>query len=233
MNATGSTFTATVPGDQATTEASGAMPPLAALPTAAAAARAHVRSTLASWEMDHLADAAEAAVSELVANAVNASTDEHGHPVYRDGRILMVWVRLREHGPRLIVEVWDQAPGVPVPRNADANAESGRGLALVGGLSSAWGWYPLIGQPGKCIWAEISDDSLIIQIRSEPVALPCPGRSRAEGPPVSHDLHEPVGLDAPERGNDGAARHAVLLGQLCHRGQPLLGLPFTLVDPRA
>src|SRR5215468_9157515 len=50
---------------------SSVMPPLAALRPAASAARAHVRATLAMWEISHLADAAEAVVSELVANAVN------------------------------------------------------------------------------------------------------------------------------------------------------------------
>jgi hypothetical protein len=48
---------------------SSVMPPLAALRTAASAARAHVRSTLTVWEISDLADVAQTIVGELVANA--------------------------------------------------------------------------------------------------------------------------------------------------------------------
>jgi hypothetical protein len=40
--------------------------------------------------------------------------------------------------------------------------------------------------------------------------------SRAESAPVTHNRYKPVGLDAPERGNHGTARHAVFTGQLRH-----------------
>jgi hypothetical protein len=59
---------------------SSVMPPLAAQPTAPSAARAHVRAMLAMWRMSGLADALELAVSELVANGINASTDGEGAP---------------------------------------------------------------------------------------------------------------------------------------------------------
>lgn len=159
MNVTGSALKAAAPHIRASVEASNVMPPLAALPTAASAARAHVRSSVAGWEMGHLTDAAVAVVSELVANAVNASADEHGRPVYRGGRILTVWARLNAYGPKLLVEVWDQAPGVPTLTSADDTTESGRGLTLVRDFSDTWGWYPLKRQPGKCVWAEISGTS--------------------------------------------------------------------------
>lgn len=145
------------------------MPPLAVLPTAASAARAHVRSTLTTWGMDHLADAAEAIVSELVANAVNASSDDRGQPAYRDGRILLLCVRLHADGARLRAEVWDQAPGVPARKEVGPDSESGRGLALVGDLASAWGWHPARRQQGKCVWAEI------------PAATTIPGHRGANG----------------------------------------------------
>ena len=136
-------------------ELSSVMPPLAALRTAPSAARAHVRSALKVWGMSHLAEAAEAVVSELVANAVNASSDAHGRPLYRDGQILVVWLRLHADETRLKAEVWDEAPGAPVLKAADNNAESGRGLAMVSALSDAWDWHPSGRQPGKCVWAEI------------------------------------------------------------------------------
>jgi anti-sigma regulatory factor (Ser/Thr protein kinase) len=153
-------------------ELSSIMPPLAALRTTASTARAHVRSTLATWEMSHLADTTEMIVNELVANAVNASTDGQSRPLYRDGRILVIEVRLCADNSRLRAEVWDQAPGVPVPRNADDNAESGRGLAMVTALSDAWDWYPSRGQPGKCVWAEISIASLPLSPRGAAATWP-------------------------------------------------------------
>jgi hypothetical protein len=56
--------------------------------------------------------------------------------------------------------------------------------------------------------------------------------SRTEGAPVADNRYKPIGLDAPERGNDCTARDTVFIGQLRHRGQPLLWLPFTRVDSR-
>lgn len=54
--------------------------------------------------------------------------------------------------------------------------------------------------------------------------------SLAEGSPVTHDHDKAVSLDAPQCRNDGAARYAVLLSQLSHRGQTLLSLPFARVN---
>jgi anti-sigma regulatory factor (Ser/Thr protein kinase) len=137
---------------------SSVMPPLAALRPAAAAARAHVRATLAMWDISHIEADAETIVSEFVANAVNASSDEYGQPVYREGQILLLWVRLCVDGTNLLVEVWDQAEGAPARKTVDLGAESGRGLTMVGELSDTWGWYPTERQPGKCVWAKIRID---------------------------------------------------------------------------
>ncbi len=113
---------------------SSVMAPLGVLPTAPGCARAHVRSTLAAWNLGHFADTAELVVSEMVTNAVEASTTG-GRPLYIGGRMLVVWVRLFSDGSRLVVEVWDQAPGVPVEGKAALDNESGRGLSLVHGLT--------------------------------------------------------------------------------------------------
>ena len=134
---------------------SSVMPALAALPTAPSAARAHVRATLATWRMGGLADALELVVSELVANGVNASADGDGCPRYRQGRILVVRLCLLTDGTRLVAEVWDQAPGIPVRLRAGGDDESGRGLDLVDMITgSRWGWHPARSGPGKCVWAE-------------------------------------------------------------------------------
>jgi anti-sigma regulatory factor (Ser/Thr protein kinase) len=130
------------------------MPPLGALPTAAAAARAHVRTALKSWGLTgDLAHDVETVVSELIANAVSASTGKDGKPLYVDGRMLVVWLRLLSDGATLRAEAWDEAPGAPARRATDQDDESGRGLDLVvNALSARWGWFPA--QSGKCVWAE-------------------------------------------------------------------------------
>jgi hypothetical protein len=130
------------------------MPPMGALPTAARAARAHVRSVLAAWAMDGIAETAELIVDELAANAVNASTTQDGSPMYgADGRLLVVRLCLYSDGTRLLAEIWDQAPGEPVPREAGRWDEGGRGLAMIRELGATWGWYPAHG--AKCVWAEM------------------------------------------------------------------------------
>jgi hypothetical protein len=133
------------------------MPPLAALPTAPSAARAHVRATLATWRMSRHAGVLELVVSELVANGVNASADGDGAPRYLAGRMPVIQLCLLTDGARLVAEVWDQAPGVPVRLSAGRDNESGRGLDLVDMITGCrWGWHPARSGPGKCIWAELA-----------------------------------------------------------------------------
>ena len=132
---------------------SSVMPPLGVLGTAASSARGHLRNVLHEWGMDHLADEAETVVSELVANAVNASTDPSGSPLYVDGRMLVVRLCLFSDRNVLLAEVWDQAPGIPSPKVAGSDAETGRGLAIIASLTASWNWYPTTA--GKCVWAEM------------------------------------------------------------------------------
>ena len=56
------------------------MPPLGALATAPGSARAHLRNTLTDWRMSVYEEVAELLTSELVTNAVVAST---GDPRFR------------------------------------------------------------------------------------------------------------------------------------------------------
>jgi hypothetical protein len=135
--------------------ASSVLPPLGALRTAPATARGHVRGTLAAWRLSELSDTVELVVSELAANAVNASTGPDGHPAHLDGRIPVIRVRLFAGEAVLVAEVWDEVGGVPARKNVGAADESGRGLDLVHELTDArWGWYHAPSGPGKCVWAE-------------------------------------------------------------------------------
>lgn len=107
--------------------------------------------------MSGLADALELVASELVANAVNASADGSGTPRHIEGRMPVIRLCLLTDGARLVAEVWDQAPGVPVRLSADRDDESGRGLNLVDMITgSRWGWHPARLGLGKCVWAEFA-----------------------------------------------------------------------------
>ena len=142
-------------GQPAAWLASSVLPPLGALRTAPTTARGHVRGTLAMWRLSDLSDTVELVVSELAANAVNASADLDGHPACIDGRMRVIRVRLFVGEAVLVAEVWDEAGGVPARKSAGDADESGRGLDLVHELTNArWGWYHAPSGPGKCVWAE-------------------------------------------------------------------------------
>jgi anti-sigma regulatory factor (Ser/Thr protein kinase) len=142
----------TAPLTRAATPLSSATPPFAALSTAPSMARGHVRATLAGWGLTDLTEDAEMIASELVANAVEASamaTDGTG--------TLVIRLCLLTDGDVLTIESWDQAPGFPVLREADALAETGRGLAIVDAITGGcWGCRPAIGRDGKCVWGKIA-----------------------------------------------------------------------------
>jgi anti-sigma regulatory factor (Ser/Thr protein kinase) len=87
---------------------------------------------------------AELLTSELVANAVQHG----GEPI-----VLQVWVD--DHSVR--VEVSDGLPQLtgPAPPNWDLDAEGGRGLLLMEGLTSAWGIRVEAHRAGKTVWFEL------------------------------------------------------------------------------
>jgi anti-sigma regulatory factor (Ser/Thr protein kinase) len=107
--------------------------------------------------MPHLTETIELIVSELVTNAVRATTGPGGQPRYDRGEIGLpvVHVRLLSDGLRVAVEVWDRNPQAPVPKQADPDDESGRGLMLVEALCERWGWNVKPGWHGKVVWAEL------------------------------------------------------------------------------
>lgn len=135
---------------------SSAMPPLGALTSAPGSARAHLAVVLAGWRLSGLADDGETVISELVTNAVRASTLPSGEPRYTGGRMAVIRMHLLSDGTRLLAEIYDQAPGVPALQNAAPDSETGRGLVMVSHLAEQWGWHPLAGQAGKCVWAVLS-----------------------------------------------------------------------------
>jgi serine phosphatase RsbU (regulator of sigma subunit)/anti-sigma regulatory factor (Ser/Thr protein kinase) len=107
-------------------------------PKSASHARALVRSTLASWDLDGLVDVTELLVSELVTNAVRHARGE-------------IELRLAKGGT-LVCEVADGDERMPRRYQADAADERGRGLLLVGELADDWGTRPTA--LGKVVWFE-------------------------------------------------------------------------------
>lgn len=141
--------------------------PLGALPTAPRLARSFTVLVLGGWRLAELAEDAELIASELCSNVVRAASGPDGRPRYDDdGRLPLLWLRLLSDGTCLRIEAWDTVAaeaGVPAPRRAAADDESGRGLELVSALSVDWGWEflpghdrPRPGLPGhavKRVWA--------------------------------------------------------------------------------
>ncbi|GAA3489648.1 ATP-binding protein [Streptomyces cremeus] len=106
-----------------------------------------LRVYLANWRLLDLADAAELALTELVANVVRHVPDRRCSMVFLCGA----------EGVR--VEVADDCPELPVVRagapDGDAEEEAGRGLWLVGAVTDAWGVEPRGGgRAGKTVWFE-------------------------------------------------------------------------------
>lgn len=128
--------------------------PLGALPTAPRLARSFTVVVLGGWALAELAEDAELIASELCSNVVRAASGPDGRPRYDDGRLPLLWLRLLSDGTCVRIEAWDTVAaeqGVPVPRRAAADDESGRGLELVSALSVDWGWDHLPGPdlPGR------------------------------------------------------------------------------------
>jgi anti-sigma regulatory factor (Ser/Thr protein kinase) len=107
-------------------------------------ARRILRSVLAAWQIPATeSEDAELIVSELATNAV----------VHTAGATISLLISLTEG--KLALSVVDRGPHRPIrPHQADIDAESGRGLHLIGALTEDWGAAPLGG--GSCVWARLA-----------------------------------------------------------------------------
>jgi hypothetical protein len=131
---------------------------LGALATAAPCARLHTTLVLWEWELGPLVRTAGLVVSELVSNAVQASLDLTGSRFagqWAPGTPpVRVWLSADDH--RVVIQVWDGSDRPPVPQPVDPEADSGRGLLLVGALSAEWGCYTPEKSSGKVVWAVVT-----------------------------------------------------------------------------
>jgi hypothetical protein len=143
---------------------------LGPLPGAVPCARLHARLVLSEWGQASLGDSVELIVSELMTNALRASTDTvEGRPGYgADGRQQPLGLRLASDRRQVLVEVWDGVTAPPAPGQVSHDGETGRGLLMVEAVSSRWGYYyPARRPPGtapderatKVVWALIQPGS--------------------------------------------------------------------------
>jgi hypothetical protein len=93
---------------------------LSALPSAVGCAQRFARYTLEQWQLQGLAEQAEAVVATLVGDAVARTGIVVEHPGYADlyGKTLnLLAVRLRVIGERVLIEVRDDDAAPPWPRD--------------------------------------------------------------------------------------------------------------------
>jgi anti-sigma regulatory factor (Ser/Thr protein kinase) len=99
-----------------------------------------LRLYLTGWGLVELADAAELALTELVANVVR----------HVPGQRCSVLI-LRD-GDAVRVEVADPCPKPPCPVDGLELSESGRGLVIVGAVTDDWGVDLRPDGAGKTVW---------------------------------------------------------------------------------
>lgn len=124
---------------------------LGAFPTAVACLRWHAKQVLWEWGLTRFVDAVELLVSELVTNAVKASSSPDW--------IFPVRMWLRADDSRVLILIWDANPQPPKRTDADEDSEAGRGLFLVESLSAKWDWYQHAKLGGKVVWCLIGEPS--------------------------------------------------------------------------
>ena len=128
---------------------------LRALPASVRSARLHTQCILQRWQLGGLADTAELLVSEIMTNAVRASTlmaDQQRETGQAPrAQLLRLWLTSDQRS--VLIQVWDSDHHRPVRKDVGPDAEAGRGLLLIETLSTQWGWYAPAEQGGKIVWA--------------------------------------------------------------------------------
>lgn len=97
---------------------------------------------LGSWRSQAARDNANLVLTEVVTNAVR----------HVGGHTILITLTLTQG--RLLAEVHDESPTLPMPRGAGESG--GWGLGLVDRFSDRWG-VERIDEDGKTVWFEIDD----------------------------------------------------------------------------
>lgn len=117
-------------------------------PRAVTVSRRTLRLILTMHGLIRLVDLAELLAAELVSNAVRHTKGPAA-------------LRVSWAADVLRIGAWDADPEPPEPPRVleqIAEAEEGRGLALVRACADLWGWHPLArhGNRGKFVWCELA-----------------------------------------------------------------------------
>ncbi|MGH4035825.1 ATP-binding protein [Actinomycetota bacterium Odt1-20B] len=146
---------------------------LQALPSRIGQVRRIVSAQLRYWHLDPLIDHAALGVTELLTNV-----HRHAEP----DKVCTVEIELLLD--RLTISVHDHDPHLPVVRDAEPFATSGRGLAMVAAVSESWGVRPQ-GDAGKIVWFTLPAPSPAVALPAYPVygatAEYAPARSAVVG----------------------------------------------------
>jgi|SRR3954447_14878433 anti-sigma regulatory factor (Ser/Thr protein kinase) len=111
-------------------------------PSATAIARQVVEDACRAWRLDHVQDAAQLVITELVSNVVRHAGTKMEISLAASPGVLRLAVR-------------DGSPTSPRPDMSGVTlAENGRGLVVIQALAIEWGATPSGG--GKVVWAVLS-----------------------------------------------------------------------------
>lgn len=111
--------------------------------TAPSYARRYVRRQLRTRGLDRFIDDAALIVSELIANAVEASTSDQ------------VSIEIGTIGNQVLIRVGNDGHGIPEPVKAGALDGSGYGLLIVSALSVRWGYVREDTEQALTVWVLI------------------------------------------------------------------------------
>jgi len=114
---------------------------LSALPHAVSCMRRIVAAYVSLWGLEQLEADAELCASELLSNVGK----------HAESPDCVLTLQRGADGVRLVVS--DSSSALPVLREADWIAESGRGLIVLQGVADAWGAEPTV--EGKDVWVEL------------------------------------------------------------------------------
>lgn len=118
---------------------------LSAVVTAPCDARHFTMARMKEWGLppDAILQA-KTVVTELVTNAYQAA--------HSAGAAGCISLTLRRRPGQVVIEVSDNAPGLPVKSYATDDAENGRGLHMIEAMSQEWGCQPR-SDGGKVVYA--------------------------------------------------------------------------------
>ncbi|MCX4904619.1 ATP-binding protein [Streptomyces sp. NBC_00878] len=181
---------------------------LSPAPASVGVARRNVRELLSEWgTCTDTCDNAVLVASELVTNALTHTASE--------------WIvcRLRTAGDRLHIEVEDQSRGLTLPalRRPGPDDQGGRGLMLVGMLSSDWGVRDSVDGSGRVVWAVLTSEPVpphpvpsqpLRSVASKPKPKPMPTKPTPAQPmPTKPTPSEPTSSESREPASTGRSTY--------------------------